>query len=85
MNFYLADYRFTDNSQDYIVDDWRFVDFSALGIVDEIRFSMTSSDNNQYGPLTPTYFAMDNFLAVPEPSSLLIALSGLGLLARRKR
>jgi hypothetical protein len=85
VNFYLADYRFTDNSQDYIVDDWRFVDFSALGSVDEIRFSMTSSDNNQFGSLTPTYFAMDNFLAVPEPSSLLIALSGLGLLARRKR
>ncbi len=85
VNFYLADYRFGDNSQDYIVDDWRFVDFSSLGIVDELRFSMTSSDNNGFGPLTPTYFAMDNFLAVPEPSSLLVALSGLGLLARRKR
>lgn len=85
VNFYLADYRFTNNSQDYIVDDWQFVDFSALGSVDEIRFSMTSSDNNQYGSLTPTYFAMDNFLAVPESSSLLIAISGLGLLARRRR
>jgi hypothetical protein len=85
VNFYLADFRFADNSQDYIVDDWRYVDFSALGSVDELRFSLTSSDSDVNGPLTPTYFAMDNFLAVPEPSSLLVALSGLGLLVRRKR
>ncbi len=85
VNFYLADFRFSDNSQDYIVNDWRYVDFSPLGSVDELRFSMSSSDNDAFGPLTPTYFAMDNFLAVPEPSSLLISLSGLGLLLRRRR
>ncbi len=85
VNFYLADFRLADNSQDYIVNGWRYVDFSPIGSVDELRFSMTSSDNDAFGPLTPTYFAMDNFLAVPEPSSLLIALSSLGLLARRKR
>ncbi|MEO7098815.1 MAG: DUF4465 domain-containing protein [Luteolibacter sp.] len=85
VNFYLADFRFADNSQDYIVNDWRSVDFSPLGTVDEIRFSMTSSDNDAFGTLTPTYFAMDNFSAVPEPSSLLISLCGFGLLVRRKR
>jgi hypothetical protein len=85
VNFYLADFQFADHSQDFIVNDWRYVDFSPLGSVDEIRFSMTSSDNNQFGMLTPSYFAMENFLAVPEPSSLLIALSGFGLLIRRKR
>ena len=85
VNFYLADFRFADNSQDYIVNDWRYLDLSPLGNVDELRFSMTSSDTDVNGTLTPTYFAMDNFLAVPEPSSLLITLSGLGLLARRRR
>jgi hypothetical protein len=85
VNFFLADFRFADNSLDYIVDDWRYVDFSPLGSVDEIRFSMTSTDNNAFGILTPSYFAMDDFLAVPEPSSLLIALSGFCLLIRRKR
>lgn len=85
VNFYLADFRFPDNSQDYIVNDWRYVDFSSIGSVDELRFSMSSSDNDAFGTLTPTYFAMDNFLAVPEPSSLLISLSSLGLLVRRKR
>ena len=34
---------------------------------------------------TPSYFAMDHFLAVPEPSSLCIAITGLGLMLRRKR
>lgn len=85
VNFFLADYRFADNALDYIVHDWRYVDFSPLGSVDELRFTMTSSDNNAGGIKTPAYFAMDNFLAIPEPSSLLLALSGLGFLARRKR
>ena len=86
VDFYLADYRSATSASDYIVNDWRFVDFSALGTVDEIRFSMSSSDNDPiYGMKTPSYFALDNFLAVPEPSSLLALLSGLGLLARRKR
>lgn len=85
VDFYLADFRFADNSLDYIVNDWRFVDFSPLGTVDELRFTLSSSDNGQFGMNTPAYFAMDNFLAVPEPSALLIALSGLGLAARRRR
>ena len=85
VDFYLADYRFADHAQDYIVTDWRQVDFTALGSVDELRFSMSSSDNNAYGMKTPSYFAMDNFLAVPEPSALWLALSGMGFLIRRRR
>jgi len=86
VDFYLADYRFADHAQDYIVNDWRQVDFTPLGSVDELRFTMSSSDNNIYGMKTPSYFAMDNFPAVPEPSAaLLLALSGMGCLARRKR
>ena len=33
IEFYLADYRFADNSQDYIVDEWTWVDLSGLGEV----------------------------------------------------
>lgn len=61
VEFFLADYRFTNNSQDYIVDDWQWVDLTSLGGVDSITFAMSSSDTNQYGMLTPAYFAMDNF------------------------
>jgi hypothetical protein len=86
VDFYLADFRFANNSQDYIINKWTFVDFSALGTVDEIRFSYASSDVGQFGINTPTYFAMDNFLAVPEPSAMVLGLLGsLGLLSRRRR
>lgn len=85
IDFYLADFRFADNASDYILDEWAYVDFSSLGSADELRFSMSSSDNGAFGMNTPSYFAMDNFLAVPEPSSLLMGLAGMGLFLRRKR
>lgn len=85
VGFYLADFRFADDSQDYILSDWAFADLSALGVVDEIRFALSSSDNGDFGMNTPGYFAMDGFLAVPEPSSALCLIAGLGLLARRRR
>ncbi len=61
VNFYLADYRFEDNSQDYIVDDWKFVDLSILGPVDSLSFALSSTDNNpMFGMNTPAYFCMDD-------------------------
>jgi hypothetical protein len=60
VNFYLADYRFEDNSQDYIVDEWTFVDVSSLGAVDSLAFSLSSSDVGQFGINTPTFFCIDN-------------------------
>ncbi|MBC8127183.1 MAG: DUF4465 domain-containing protein [Gloeobacteraceae cyanobacterium ES-bin-144] len=84
VDFYLADYSPLGTSDDYIVTDWKYVDFTPLGTVDELRFSMTSSDVGKYGINTPTYFALDN-LSIPEPSSIWFALSGLGLMIRRKR
>ncbi len=85
VDFYLADYRFADSGQDYIIDEWTFVDFSALGTVDELRFSFASSDTGDFGINTPVYFAMDDFLAVPEPSAALASLAGLALFLRRRR
>jgi hypothetical protein len=82
VEFYLADFRPADNAQDYIVDDWRFVDLSPLGSVDRLTFKLVTSDT---GVTVPAYFAMDHFMAVPEPSSLLIVVGGLGLMLRRKR
>lgn len=61
VDFYLADYRFDDNTQDYIVKDWTYVDLLSLGPVDSLQFSLSSTDNGQYGMNTPGYFIMDNF------------------------
>ncbi len=59
--FYLADYRFDDNSLDYVVTDWQYFDLSSLGEVSKIRFSVEGTKYNQSGLVTPAYFCMDNF------------------------
>jgi hypothetical protein len=44
VHFYLADYRFTDNVQDYIIKEWTEVDLSSLGQVSKLDFVLASSD-----------------------------------------
>lgn len=61
VDFYLADYRFDDNNQDYIIKDWTYVDLLSLGPVDSLQFSLSSTDNGMFGMNTPAYFVMDNF------------------------
>ena len=61
VDFYLADYRFEDNSQDYVIDTWEWFDLSALGPVATISFSLSSTKSNYGGMITPAYFCMDNF------------------------
>lgn len=84
-DFYLADYRFSNNAQDYIVNDWQTVNLASLGTVDSLRFTLSSSDNGTFGMNTPAYFAADSIsiTAVPEPSSILL-LGGIGLLGIAK-
>lgn len=62
IDFYLADYRFSDNSLDYIVDSWKKIDLSAFGWVKKLTFKMSSSDVGTYGMNTPGYFAIDNIV-----------------------
>lgn len=58
--FYLADYRFNDNTKDYIVDTWEWVDLSGLGPADSLTFRLSSSDTGVFGMNTPAYFCIDN-------------------------
>lgn len=61
VEFYLADYRFTDNNLDYIVEDWVNVDLTSfIDPVVNVSFSFESSDMGQWGINTPLYFAMDD-------------------------
>lgn len=59
--FYLADYRFANNTQDYIVKDWTWVNLQSLGPVDSLTFQLSSSDNGSFGMNTPAYFCLDQF------------------------
>lgn len=89
VDFYLADYRFNDNSQDYIVDSWETVDLSSITGATKLSFAVTSSDIGSFGLNTPAYFAVDNLVlkSVPEPTSSLslLALGTLGAASTLKR
>ena len=61
VEFYLADFRFTDDAQDYIVNTWHSIDLSFITeTVYSISFLLESSDNGDFGMNTPAYFAIDN-------------------------
>jgi len=72
VEFYLADYRFANNSQDYIIKDWTNVDVSSIGVVSSLQFKLSSSDVGQWGMNTPAIFAIDDInyisLSVEEES-----------------
>ena len=61
LDFYLADYRFSNNDDDYILTTWEWFDLSPLGTVATISFSLSSSKTDYGGMVTPAYFCMDNF------------------------
>ena len=61
LDFYLADYRFANNEEDYVLNTWEWFDLSPLGDVATISFSLSSSRGSGYNMITPAYFCMDNF------------------------
>ena len=64
LEFYLADYRFTDNTEDYIVDTWETVDLTEVfaGGATNVSMRFESSDNGDFGMNTPAYVAIDYIL-----------------------
>ncbi len=83
--FRLADYTFSDNAQDYLVDTWELVDLTPLGTAASIGLSWDSTDVGTYGINTPLYVAADNLVLVPEPGTALVLLSGSGLMGLGRR
>ena len=61
VEFYLADFRFQNNAQDYILTSWQWVDLTSLGNSDSLLFTLSSSDVGQWGMNTPAFFCIDNF------------------------
>jgi hypothetical protein len=69
VDFYLADYRFQDNKEDYLVNEWTFLDLSVLGRADSLLFTLRSSDVGAFGMNTPAYFCIDNILTTAGTTS----------------
>ncbi|MCL5282416.1 MAG: DUF4465 domain-containing protein [Planctomycetes bacterium] len=67
IDFYLADFRFADNTKDYLLDSWAFVGLRPLGRVKSLEFSLTSSDAGAFGMNTPAYFCLDSLISDPAP------------------
>lgn len=60
LDFYLADFRFTNNSQDYIIKDWTHVGIYSNCVFDSLYFELSSSDVGMWGMNTPAFFCLDN-------------------------
>lgn len=79
IEFYLADYRSSNNSLDFIVNGWEWLNLSSLGAIDGLKFALSSSDTGQFGMNTPAYFAVDDLTvtAVPLPAAFWLMGSSL--------
>lgn len=74
VTFYLADYRFSNNSEDYLVRDWTAVSLSSLGEVDSVTYRFESSDVGDFGINTPTYFCLDALQLSTGPTGMQTAV-----------
>jgi hypothetical protein len=52
---YLADFRFDDSKQDYVLKDWEMAEIVSC---DRVDFELQSTDVGQYGMNTPAYFCL---------------------------
>ena len=66
IEFYLADYRYDEAENDYLIKTWQWVDLTSLGKVDSLMFGLESSDVGEWGMNTPAYFCLDNLLVLPD-------------------
>ena len=60
IDFDLANYRFADNSEDFILDRWELLELSPLSDAQSLHFNLSSSDVGDFGMNTPAYFAIDS-------------------------
>jgi len=64
VDFFMADYRFVNSSDDYILSGWEKIDLSDFGFVKALVFEISSSDTGQWGINTPAYVCLDNIEGV---------------------
>lgn len=62
VEFFLADFRFDEMADDFILKEWMELDLTALAQADRLYFGLDSSDNGTFGMNTPAYFAIDDIV-----------------------
>ena len=60
LEVYLANFQFTDTTQNFIQKEWKTIDLSKFVAIDSLNFKLESTDVGQYGMNTPGYFSLDN-------------------------
>ena len=94
LDFYLADYRPSDSSQDSFIADWTSVNLAPLLAAPGLRsigFEISSSKVGTFGINTPTYFALDDLTlvtapaVVPEPPAYVLTALGAVAIALASR
>lgn len=61
VDFYLADYR---DGKTKVVNTWEWFDWSSIEDADYIQITLSSTDNNDYGMATPSYFCLDGITLI---------------------
>lgn len=61
LDYYLSDYRASNEVDRYALDTWQWVDLRPLGRVTSVTYVLSGSDTSAYGLNTPAYFCLDNF------------------------
>lgn len=47
-----------------ILTSWEWVDLTPLGETNGLKFELTTTKQNEYGPLTPSYFCLDGITLI---------------------
>ena len=87
----LADFRFVDDDDDFVLDHWQTVDLSAISDARSVAIEFASTDVGNFGINTPTYVAVDNIRLslIPEPGGPgplgLAAALAISVFRRRRR
>jgi hypothetical protein len=67
-----------------ILESWQTLNLSSLAGAQSLVFGLFSNDDDSFGDAIPSYIDVDNLVTftpsiVPEPSSLFLCLSGIGI------
>lgn len=60
LEVYLANFQFTDSTQNFIQKEWKTIDLSKFVAIDSLNFKLESSDMSGKWMNTPEYFTIDN-------------------------